>query len=150
MKKSNFEIIECSICGSLVKKQKHLTGKCKNCGWRFQVGEEEFERQMGISYPMIVSPTTARAQYKQGVPFKATFDEFVSGLNFYSEMQLKHNGVMYEVFLRSNKSVVFCSNKMQQEYLTIEGFKNKAHIDGRLLKDIWDEVAFAGFMSCCD
>ena len=28
---------------------------------------------------MLVTPTTAREQYKQGKPFKATFEEFLNG-----------------------------------------------------------------------
>ena len=35
-----------------------------------------------------------------------------------------------------------------QTFKSIEEFKEKANIEGRLLKDIWDEVTFAGFMSC--
>ena len=103
---------------------------------------------MGISYPMLVSPTTAKKQYAQGLPFKATFEEFIKGLYFYSEMLFKHNNIMYEVFLGPDYTIVFCSAELEQKFATKEEFENNAHIGGRLLKDIWHEVTFAGFMFC--
>ena len=123
-------------------------GECLNCGWKFSKDEDELEKKFGISYPMLVSPATARRQYKEGKPFKATFDEFANGLKFYSEMLFKHNNIIYEVFLRQNHNVVFCSENMQQEFNSVEEFKSNANIDGKFLKDIWNDVNFAGFMYC--
>lgn len=97
---------------------------------------------------MLVTPTTAREQYKKGLPFKATFKEFVNGLFFYSEMLFKYNNIMYEVFLKEDDAIVFCSKDMQQEYKTRQEFENEANINGKLLKDIWADVSFAGFMYC--
>ena len=37
---------------------------------------------------------------------------------------------------------------MQQEYKSRSDFENKANIKGQLLKDLWHEVSFAGFMYC--
>ena len=107
-----------------------------------------YEQKIGVSYPMLVTPTTAREQYKKGLPFKATFDEFLNGLFFYSEMLFTYKNVTYEVFLKPDKSIVFCSSEMQQEYKTRKDFEDNANIDGVLVKDIWDEVTFAGFMFC--
>ena len=76
------QIVKCSICGSAALQDQYGNGECKNCGWKFSKGEEEFEKKLGLSYPMLVTPTTAREQYKKGLPFKATFDEFVNGLFF--------------------------------------------------------------------
>ena len=53
---------------------------------------------------MLVTPTTAREQYRQGEPFKATFEEFLNGLFFYSEMLFEYKNEKYEVFLRANKN----------------------------------------------
>ena len=106
------------------------------------------EREQGISYPMLVSPTTAREQYKKGLPFKATFDEFVNGLKFYSEMLFTYNNVSYEVFFKKDYTIVFCSKDMQQEFKTREEFETNANINGKLLRDIWDKVSFAGYMYC--
>lgn len=89
-----------------------------------------------------------KKQYEQGLPFKATFDEFVNGLYFYSEMLFTYENVSYEVFLKGSETVVFCSEDMQQEYGSREEFEAKANIDGVLLKDLWADVSFAGFMYC--
>lgn len=142
------QIVKCSICGSVALQDQYGNGECKNCGWKFSKGEEEFEKKLGLSYPMLVTPTTAREQYKKGLPFKATFDEFVNGLFFYSEMLFEYGGTIYEVFIRNNKTIVFCSKDMSQEYESRQDFENKANIDGVLLRDLWDKVEKPSFMYC--
>lgn len=142
------QMTKCSICGLTAFKDQFGNGECKNCGWKFSSDEEKMEKQLGISYPMLVSPTTARLQYKKGLPFKATFYEFLQGLFFYSEMLFVYKNEEYEVFLKTKDKIVFCSQKMQQEYSSRQEFENKANIDGKLLKDIWNEVSFAGYMFC--
>jgi predicted RNA-binding Zn-ribbon protein involved in translation (DUF1610 family) len=153
----------CSICGRLAYMDQYGNGECPNCGWMFSKDEEGFERDIGVSYPMLVTPTTAREQYKKGLPFKATFKEFVNGMKFYSEMTLKYKGKNYGVFFYRDKEreidsvldadgiVEFFEDKIPeslQTYKSVAEFVEKANIEGRLLKDLWDEVTFAGFMYC--
>jgi len=142
------QLVKCSICGQVAFQDQYGNGECKNCGWMFSKDENQFEKDYGISYPMLVSPTTARNQYQQGLPFKATFDEFINGLYFYSEMTFIHNNINYEVYLNGDYEIIFCSSDMQQNFKTRDDFKNNAQISGKLLKDIWNEVSFAGFMFC--
>ena len=54
----------------------------------------------------------------------------------------------YEVYLNGDYEIVFCSSDMQQNFKTRDDFKNNAQISDKLLKDIWNEVSFAGFMFC--
>lgn len=140
--------VKCSICGKDAYRDEYGNGECKNCGWKFSKDEEKFEKDRGISYPMLVSPTTARRQYLNGEPFKATFNEFVNGLYFYSEMLFTVYSVTYEVYLESRRNIVMCNDDMEQKFSSREEFINNASIDGKLLKDIWDDVSFAGFMYC--
>lgn len=140
------EIVKCSVCGKAALQDHYGNGECKNCGWEFSSEEDEFEKKYKISYPMLVPVSRAREQYKNGLPFKATFEDFVNGLFFYSEMVFKYNNTTYEVFIRSDYTIVLCSQDIEQEYKTREDFVNKANIDGRLLKDIWDQVSWSGFM----
>lgn len=142
------EIVKCPVCGGVALQDRYGNGECENCGWKFEKDADILEKQWGISYPMLVSTTTAKKQYEQGLPFKATFDEFVNGLYFYSEMLFTYENVSYEVFLKGSETVVFCSEDMQQEYGSREEFEAKANIDGVLLKDLWADVSFAGFMYC--
>lgn len=140
--------VKCSICGQDAYRDEYGNGECKNCGWKFSKDEEKFEKDRGISYPMLVSPTTARRQYLNGEPFKATFNEFVNGLYFYSEMLFTVYGVTYEVYLESSRNIVMCNDDTEQKFSSREEFINNASIDGKLLKDIWVDVSFAGFMYC--
>ena len=150
------QLVKCSICGQIATQDQYGNGECKNCGWKFSKDEELLEKKVGISYPMLVTPTTAREQYRQGKPFKATFNEFVNGLYFYSEMLFEYNSEVYEVFLKANKNsksnddcyIVFCSKNFQQEYTTRKEFENKANINGVLLKDMWEKIENPSFMYC--
>ena len=142
----------CSVCGKLAFFDQFGNGECPHCGWQMSKDEEKMGREQGISYPMLVPVLRARAQYKQGKPFKATFEDFINGLYFYSEMLFEHNGTTYEVFFKprtAERIIVFCCEAFQQEYSTREEFEQKANIDGKLLKDIWDEeVVNPSFMYC--
>ena len=146
LRKRKFETT-CSICKEPCLQDQFGDGECNHCGWKFSADEEKFEKMMGISYPMLVPPSRAREQYKQGKPFKASFEDFINGLKFYSEMLFEFNGDVFEVFFKQDK-VYFCTEKFQQIYADVEEFKNKANIDGVLLKDMWDKIEKPSFMYC--
>ena len=139
----------CTVCGKIAFFDEFGNGTCPHCGWEMCKDEEAMGVEQGVSYPMLVPVWRAREQYQQGKPFKATFEDFVNGLYFYSEMSFRHKGIPYEVFFK-NRRIIFCCEAFQQEYDTREEFTEKANIDGRLLKDIWDEVENPSYMSCCD
>ena len=142
------QITKCSICGSIAVQDQYGNGECRTCGWKFSKGEVELEQKAGVSYPMLVTPTTAREEYKKGLPFKATFKEFVNGLYFYSEMLFEYQKNVYEVFLKEDNTIVLCSKAMQQEFQTRQDFENNAQINGILLKNLWDKVENPTFMFC--
>ena len=140
----------CTVCGKIAYFDQYGNGICKNCGWEMERDEEQMGKMQGISYPMLVPVWRAREQYKQGKPFKATFEDFINGLYFYSEMEFKHKGKIYVVYFvhNTNENIIcFESDKISQKYLTREDFKDKANIDGQLLKDIWDtEIDDPGYL----
>ena len=144
------ETVLCEICGYPVLHNEYgFYQDCPKCGWRRGGDNTELEQQWGISYPMLVSLSRAREQYKQGLPFKADFDEFIRGLLFYSEMLFDYRGTTYEVFMKGDEKsdiIVFCCTEFQQEFFSEKDFREKASIDGNLLKDIWDEVQNPRFM----
>ncbi len=152
--------IKCEVCGGLNYADDYgNTDKCPHCGWKDNGDSEFFEDCYGISYPMLVPLSRAREQYKAGQKFKATFEDFISGLKFYSEMLFWHHGLVHEVFTKhkgggsieqesDDRIVVFCNKDFQQEFDSIDEFCNKANIDGRLLKNIWGEVVHPCFMYC--
>lgn len=154
------QLCKCSICGGVAQKDQFGNGECNNCGWEFSADEKEMEDFWGISYPMLISPTNARKQYKQGKPFKASFEEFINGLKFYSEVEFEYLGEKYGAFFYKSEKpyktrdeldgdVEFFKDgdeKSVQKYKTVKEFKNNGHIDGQKLKDIWNDVTNAGFM----
>ena len=144
------ETVLCEICGYPVLHNEYgFYQDCPKCGWRRGGDNTELEQQWGISYPMLVSLSRAREQYKQGLPFKADFDEFIRGLLFYSEMLFDYRGTTYEVFMKGDEKsdiIVFCCAEFQQEFFSEKDFREKANINGNLLKDIWDEVQDPRYM----
>ena len=146
------EMKKCDVCGRIVMVDQYGNGVCDNCGWVQSKNEIEFEMVNKISYPNLVPLSRARQQYKQGKPFKATFEDFVNGLFFYGEMLFKHKGELFEVCLlgdRDNKyKIVYGCKRFKQEFCTKSDFVSKATLGGRLLKDVWDEVEWSGFMCC--
>lgn len=138
----------CTVCGKIAFFDQYGNGECSHCGWKMSEDEALMEKNLGVSYPCLVPVSRAREQYRQGKPFKATFEDFINGLYFYSEMLFEHAGTIYEVFFK-NKKIIFCCEAFQQEYTTREEFENKANINGKLLKDIWDdEVEKPSYMYC--
>ena len=140
------ELVPCEVCGFPVAHyERGGYAHCPHCGWRRGGDNMKLESQWGISYPMLVSLSHAKEQYKRGEPFKADFDEFVRGLLFYSEMLFDYHGETYEVYLYRDKNIepykfVFCCAEFQQEYNSEKEFREHANIYGKQLKDIWDDV----------
>ena len=72
--------------------------RCEKCGWQSGGDNIGFEQQWGISYPMLVSLSHAKEQYKQGLPFKADFDEFIRELFFTAKCYLTINRRLTKFF----------------------------------------------------
>lgn len=142
------EIKNCDVCGNLVSVDIFGNGKCEHCGWIQNKDEEDFEQKTKVSYPNLVPLSRAREQYKRGEPFKATFEDFVNGLYFYSEMLFTYHEKTYEVLLNKQRKIIFCCDTFQQEYISREEFESQANIDNKLLKDIWKEIKNPRFMYC--
>lgn len=140
--------VPCEVCGKLTFSDDYgNTDKCQHCGWKSSSDSEFYEECYGISYPLLVPLSRAKEQYKAGQKFKATFEDFINGLKFYAEMLFWYNGKVYEVF-RRNGSVVLSSKESEQKFISTDEFYDKSNINGRLLKDIWDEVVHPCFMFC--
>lgn len=152
------DIVKCTVCNKLAFQDQYGNGECPNCGWKFSKDENDFERKTGISYPMLVPVSRAREQFRQGKPFKATFEDFIKGMKFYSEMTFVYNGKNYGTFFYGKKELDYEDGTVEffednnpeslQTYKNLTEYINKAHIGGRKIKDIWDEIESPGFMFC--
>lgn len=144
------EIVLCEICGyPVLHNEFGIYQDCPKCGWRRGGDNEVLEKQWGISYPMLVSLSHAREQYRNGLSFKADFKEFVRGLDFYGEVLFDYRGSAYEVCKKGDRekdSIVFSGEKIRQEFSSIEQFQEEANIRGTLLKELWDEVQDPRYM----
>ncbi len=153
-------ITACVICGGPVGTDNYgNTDVCKHCGWKNSADNEKWDKSLGISYPMLVPLSRAKTQYESGEPFKATFDDFINGLLFYSEMTFVYAGEKYAVILFGDHAAEPYKIKLYRKLwdgtsrmLQIFDSKNEfvagAAIDGKLLKNIWDEIDDPAFMQC--
>lgn len=140
--------VPCEVCGGLVFMDDYGNGdKCSNCGWLQSSHNELMEEWHGISYPMLVPLSRARAQYKAGQKFKATFEDFINGLKWYKEMLFWHDSKCYAAYYLDS-GISLENREIMQIYKNVDDFVEHANINGRLLKDIWDEVVHPCFMYC--
>lgn len=140
--------VPCEVCGQLTFADNcGNTEKCPNCGWKSNGDSEFYEECYGISYPMLVPLSRAREQYKKGQKFKATFEDFINGLNWYKEMLFWYNNKYYAVRY-CDMGIFLETRETDQKYKDVDDFVANAKIDGRLIKDIWDEVVHPCFMYC--
>lgn len=78
--------------------------------------------------------------------FPSTFEDFIHGLDFYSEMAFIYKGVKYGVCYRNDYSVLFYNEMQTWSFPTKDEFYKSASIDGNLLKEMWDEVQDPRYM----
>lgn len=152
-KKNPYEkniIKKCDVCEQIVMVDQYGNGKCEHCGWIQNNDEIAFEKASKVSYPNLVPLFRAREQYKKGLPFKATFEDFINGLMFYSEMRFEYKNKTFYVYIIENDVIELFEDKTKNtnHYKTKEEFSENAKINGQLLKDIWKDVKNAGFMYC--
>ena len=116
-------------------------GEC-SCGWIQNPQVTDPDEVM----PNLTSLNKAKNLYFAGKKITPDFESFVDALYMYSEMLFKYDGVTYEVFIRQDEVIVFCSENMQQEYDSREKFMAFASIGGVLLKDLWSGVTEPSYM----
>ncbi len=135
---------KCEVCGEIIKVDIYEQGKCKSCGW-FNCFLNE-ENPDDVALPNTLSLNRARQLYKEGKPFELSLNDFIDALFSYGEMQFEYDGTYYAVELvGKSKDVVeiqLYNSKTREMFLfkSKEDFKNNAKVEGKLLKDIWDET----------
>jgi len=132
-------IKKCDVCGNDVAIRKYGDKKCKNCGWI--QSEEAIHNPNKLKYPNITSLNNAKELNKNGMKIKPTFEDFIESVRLNLEPSFKYNKKQYGStnfsgyeFYEWNKEDGY------QSYKTIEEFEQKINIDGKLLKDIWDDI----------
>ena len=130
----------CDVCGIEVYVDSVGNGDaCPKCSWVKCAYNEEFPDR--VMCPNLISLNKAKKLYREGKPFLPDFDDFIDGFNFYGEMEFAYKGTLYGV-MDTDEGVEFF--KVNGEYFEIfkdiEEFQQKARINGKHLKEIWNEV----------
>lgn len=134
----------CSVCGKIIKKDIYDQGDCPYCKWK----NNHFAdiNPIDVLYPNLISLNKAKKLYSEGKPFEPDLDEFIEALNCYSEMQFEYNGVYYAVEFVPNGEdeydIELYNSKTGEAFIfkTTDDFKNNAKVEGKLLKDIWNDT----------
>lgn len=134
----------CSVCGKIIKKDIYDQGNCPYCKWKNNHFAET--NPNNVLYPNLISLNKAKKLYSEGKPFEPNFEEFIEALRGYSEMQFEYNGTYYavEIVNDKNKNLIIRLYNSKTKETTLfnndEDFKNNAKVDGKLLKDIWNDA----------
>ena len=135
---------KCPVCGTMCLKDQYGNGECENCGWKLDKYTNKFKNR--VIYPNLISLNKAKQLYSEGKPFEPDLGEFIEALHNYSEMQFEYNGVYYavELVFNDNSEPQISLYNSQTKETTLfnndEDFKNNAKVEGKLLKDIWDDT----------
>lgn len=137
----------CPVCSTKIFVDSVGNGdKCRNCGWVQNIGNLEFPDR--VECPNLVSLNKARKLYKEGKPFIPDFNDFIAGYNFYGEMEFTYKGITYGLMGVENEGVEFwgINTNKYEKFKNIEEFAKNAKINGKLVKDIWNEVENANWL----
>lgn len=132
-------IKKCDVCGADIKIDEYGNGHCKKCGWH-NVREEEAEK---ANYPNFLPIVDARKAYMQGKKLLPTYDFFLDILSRGFEMALWYKNKKYGAMRDGDMFDFYLWNSWEnfQEYTTIEEFSENANINGKLLKEIWQDIS---------
>lgn len=140
---------KCDICGNKILVDNYGNGDdCSICGWR--QSEESFNHPNTAGIRNIPTLNNAIKQFKEGKSaVLANFDDFISALDNYGELEFTYNDTRFGVLLddKSNNIVlVNIENNQKQYYSDIDSFARTCKIDGVLLKMLWNGVKNTDFL----
>lgn len=130
----------CSVCGEIIKKDIYDQGNCPYCKWKNNFLADE--NPDSVLYPNLISLNKAKQLYIEGKPFEPNLNEFIEAFLFYGEMEFSYNGKRYGLTREKNKDIYFFTidSENYNKFENVEDFKNNAKVDGKLLKDIWNDT----------
>ena len=135
---------KCPVCGRVVLVEQFRNGECENCTWNVDNINIKFPDR--VEYPNMISLNKARKLYREGKPFKPSFDDFIEGLEKYSEMTFYYNKKEAAVFFYTDEEVRLEWNGKTAIYSNTADFRQNARLDGKLLSEIWNDVERADYM----
>ena len=139
----------CHVCGGDVFVDEYGNGdECPRCGWR--QSDESFLNPNIAGIRNIPSLNSARKQYAQGgSAVLANFNDFVSTLSSYGEVEFTYKNVRFGVlFDDESKRLMLINIKTNQKqfYTDLNDFANNAALDGTKLSELWGGVTNTDFL----
>lgn len=132
----------CDVCEKPVEVDQFGQGECKYCGW--EQCKESIDFPDEVEYPNFMSLNKAKILNSQGKKLIPSFDDFIGALKCYGELEFYYCNKKYIAYRYTDYlEIVFASdenNINEQVYKTYEEFREKANINGKLLKEIWNDV----------
>ena len=132
------------MCGKIVLVDQYGNGECNNCSWILSEPNEKCPDI--VQYPNMISLNKARVLYREGKTLKPSFDDFIEGLEMYSEMTFYYNKKEAAVFFYTDEEVRLEWNGKTAIYSNTADFRQNARLDGKLLSEIWNDVERADYM----
>lgn len=135
---------KCPVCGRVVLVEQFGNGECENCTWNVDNINIKFPDR--VEYPNMISLNKARKLYREGKPFKPSFDDFIEGLEKYSEMTFYYKKKEAAVFFYTDGVVQLEWDGKTAIYSNTADFRQNARLNGKLLSEIWNDVERADYM----
>lgn len=140
---------KCDVCGNDVLIDSFGNGeKCDVCGWR--QSEESYEHPNIAGIRNIPTLNNAIKQFKAGnSAVLANFEDFVSALENYGELEFTYSNIRYGVLFDDDSKKIILLNITNNDkpfFSDISDFADNAHIDGKILKEIWSKVTNTDFL----
>jgi hypothetical protein len=139
--------IRCVCCGEPVTVDQWGQGRCSHCKWFQAEYYQDYPDRVII--PNMVTLNRARKLFKEGKPFKPTFEEFLMAWEDWGELEFHYKSRRYGLRMGRDDEIRFYEWNVKeglQTFNTIEEFRDNAHIGGVLLKDLWNDVEYASAM----
>lgn len=137
-------LAKCPVCGKICAVDQFGNGECDNCSWG--LGRDDEKVPDKVQYPNLVSLGKARRLYREGKALKPDFDDFIAGLEMYSEMTFYYKGIEAAVYYDEYGNICLEYGGQKAVFPSAEGFYDNARVDGKLLKDVWNKVEKADYM----
>jgi len=135
-------LAKCNVCANPILIASSFGGSkeaCKRCGWKQE--RDDFDYAESVRYPNLVSLDRAKLLYAKGRKLSPNFEEFLDAFRSYGEMEFWYRDKRYGLTKPRDKYEFFEVDAIPyQAFDTIDEFVESAHINGILVKDIWDKV----------
>jgi len=140
---------KCDVCNFPIWLDKFGNGDdCPNCGWRQTEESVDYPDRTGVRN--IPSLNSARKLYAEGKnPLLADFNDFIDAWEGYGELEFTYNGIVYGLYAPKAIITLFESisdGKIVGQFRSLDEFREKANINGVLLKDLWHNVTNTDFL----